>query len=229
MGYVTELMIDLFGVEWLGHGTQDVKFIAVVDAGDILVAKAQIKGKEVQDSAARFTMDVWCENQKGAKVLVGSATGRVGKWSFPPIKPTMGRGDVKAVPPLDPFEFLLTPELNQQYLYAEEDFHPRYIEGTKSSFPIGHPGLLLNMSNGTRSPSYRLGPGEAGFHARDETFFLNPAKVGKKIKVIWKWGGTYEKRGRPYRLSECVVVDEDGLEIMKRLAHSTVASKQYTK
>jgi hypothetical protein len=74
-----------------------------------------------------------------------------------------------------------------------------------------------------------LGPSEAGFHARDETFFLNPAKVGKKIKVTWRWGGTFEKRGRPYRVNECIVVDEDGMEIIKRLSHATVASKQYAK
>jgi hypothetical protein len=213
MGYVAELMIDLFGVQWLSHGTNDLKFIAVVDAGDTLVTKAQIKSKEVQGIAARFTLDVWCENQKGAKVLVGSATGVVGNGNFPPIKPSLDKGDVKSAPLLEPFEYLLSPELNQQYLGS----------------PIGHPGLLLNMSNGPRSPSFRLGPGEAGFHSRDETFFLQPARVGKKMKVIWKWIGTYEKRDRPYRLSASVVVDEDGVEIMKRFVHATVASKQYQK
>jgi hypothetical protein len=229
MGYVAELMIDLFGVQWLSHGTNDLKFIAVVDAGDTLVTKAQIKSKEVQGIAARFTLDVWCENQKGAKVLVGSATGVVGNGNFPPIKPSLDKGDVKSAPLLEPFEYLLSPELNQQYLYAEEDFHAWYIEETEFGSPIGHPGLLLNMSNGPRSPSFRLGPGEAGFHSRDETFFLQPARVGKKMKVIWKWIGTYEKRDRPYRLSASVVVDEDGVEIMKRFVHATVASKQYQK
>ncbi len=75
MGYVAELMIDLFGVEWLSHGTMDVKFINIVNAGDILVTKAEVKSRESQDSATRFIMDVCCENQKGAKVLVGCTTG----------------------------------------------------------------------------------------------------------------------------------------------------------
>ena len=74
-GYVVQLMIDLFGVEWLSHGTMDVKFIGIVDAGDILVSKAVVKSKEGEDSAAKFTMEVWVENQRGEKVLVGSATG----------------------------------------------------------------------------------------------------------------------------------------------------------
>ncbi len=75
MGYVAQLMIDLFGAAWLSNGTMDVKFIALVDAGDTLVSKAVVTGKEHQGGTSRFTFDVWCENQKGQKVLVGSATG----------------------------------------------------------------------------------------------------------------------------------------------------------
>ncbi len=229
MGYVAELMIDLFGVEWLSHGTMDVKFIHIVDAGDVLVTKAEVKGRESQGNATRFTMDVFCENQKGIKVLVGYATGILGKGNFPPIQQTILQKDVQSMPTLQGYEFLLTPELNQQYLYAEEDFHPWYIEKTEIGPPIGHPALLFNMSNGTRSPSFSMGAGEAAFHARDEAFFLNPANVGKKLRVIYNWRGAFEKRGRPYRLTSVTVVDEDGRQILKRLLHSTIASKQHQK
>jgi hypothetical protein len=229
MGYVVELMIDLFGVEWLSHGTMDVKFINVVNAGDILITKAEVKGRESQNQATRFTLDVFCENQKGVKVLVGNATGISGKGVFPPIQQTILQKDVQSMPTLEGHEFLLTSELNQQYLFAEEDFHPWYIEETEIGPPIGHPALLFNMSNGTRSPSFSMGAGEAAFHARDETFFLHPANVGKKLRVIYNWRGTFEKRGRPYRLTSVTVTDEDGVDILKRLLHSTIASKQYQK
>ena len=229
MGYVAELMIDLFGVEWLSHGTMDVKFINIVDAGDVLVTKAEVKARESQGSATRFTMDISCENQKRVKVLVGYTTGILGKGTFSPIQQTILQKDVQNMPTLQGYEFALTPEFNQQYLYAEEDFRPWYIEETEIGPPIGHPALLFNMSNGTRSPSFSMGAGEAAFHARDETFFLNPARVGKKLKVIFNWRGTHEKRGRPYRLTSVSVVDEDGREIIKRLLHSTIASKQFQK
>jgi hypothetical protein len=156
-----------------------------------LVAKAQVKSKEAQGNAARFALDVWCENQKGTKVLVGWATGIVGKGNFPPIKPSLDLTNYNDLPSMEPFEYLLTPELNQQYLYALEDFHPRYFEETEIGLPIGHPGLLLNMSNETRSKSFRTEPGEAGIQTREETFYLHPARIGKKIAMTWKKAGNY--------------------------------------
>ncbi len=121
-----------------------------------------------------------------------------------------------------PLEFLVTPELNQQYLYAEEDFHPRYVQETEKGPAIVHPALILNMSNDSRSPSFSLPAGVAGLHARDEAFFYNPARVGKRLKVTWKVVGAYEKRGRPYKIVECWITDEDGIKIMKRLSHVTL-------
>jgi hypothetical protein len=122
----------------------------------------------------------------------------------------------------EPLELVVTPELNQQYLYAEEDFSPIYLEATDEGPPIVHPALLLNMSNDTRSPSFSLPPGMAGLHARDETFFYKPARLGKKLRVTWKVVDTYEKRGRPYKLVECWVMDEGGMKIMRRLIHVTL-------
>ncbi|MDN5347803.1 MAG: hypothetical protein PWP65_1367 [Clostridia bacterium] len=130
---------------------------------------------------------------------------------------------------LEPFEFLVTPELNQQYLYAEEDYHPRYLEKNESGPPLVHPALLLNMSNSTRSPSFYLAPGWAAIHAAEETEFLNPARVGKKLRVTWRIVETYEKRGKPWRVTEALVVDEDGVQILRRKLHSTYSSSESAK
>lgn len=125
-----------------------------------------------------------------------------------------------------PLEFVVTPELNQQVLYAEEDFHPRYIQGTEASPPIVHPGLLLNMSNNTRSPSFYLPEGWAEIHAAEDSVYLNPARVGKKLRVTWKVERTYKKRGRPWHVLDILIVDEDGLEIMRRKMTNTFASQE---
>jgi len=76
-GYLTELMIDLFGEEWLQHGKMSLTFIAIVDPGDRLVPKTVLSSRHVEGSAVRFVMDVWCENQHGKKVVTGTATGLV--------------------------------------------------------------------------------------------------------------------------------------------------------
>lgn len=76
-GYVVSLLVDLFGEEWLSHGTMTAKFIAVVDVNDTLQPKVKVTAKEPQGDCTKIYLDIWCENQKGAKVLVGAATGLV--------------------------------------------------------------------------------------------------------------------------------------------------------
>lgn len=130
---------------------------------------------------------------------------------------------------LEPFEFVVTPELNEQYLYAEEDYHPRYWREADAGPPMVHPGLLLNMSNNTRSPSYFLLPGWGGLHAGEEAFFVNPARVGKKLTVTWKIIDTYAKRGKPYQKIDTWIVDEDGVRILRRIVEGTYSSPEVTK
>ena len=238
-GYVVELMIELFGPEWLTYGRLDTKFINLVDAGDILVTTGQVQSKEAQGDGTRFMLNVDCENQEGEKVLVGWASGCTGK--APPAGPEEYRNRLAELRADDriqkaearqgqlaPLEYVVTPELNQQYCYGEEDFSPIYIKETEFGLPIAHPGLILNWSNGTRSPSFaRGGPGkEGGVHTQDEAFWYRPARVGKRLRVTWPsdFSGTYQTRGRTYSISETLVVDEDGREIVRRLSRNTLAA-----
>src|SRR4030042_1554682 len=74
-GYLTELMIDLLGDGWLTYGKMSLKFIAIVDVNDTILPRAIVQSRQSEDSGVRFLMDVWCENQHGNKVAVGTATG----------------------------------------------------------------------------------------------------------------------------------------------------------
>jgi len=77
MGYLIELMVDLFGENWLNHGKMELKFIAIVDVEDSLVTKAVVTSKELEGSGTWFVLDMWCENQHGDKVAVGTAMGLI--------------------------------------------------------------------------------------------------------------------------------------------------------
>jgi hypothetical protein len=112
-----------------------------------------------------------------------------------------------------PLEFVVTPEWNAQFQEALEAYYPRY-EKKQGAFVV--PGLLIANSNKTRSPDFRLDPGMAAVHAKEEVEFINPAKVGKRLKVTWKVLDFYEKRGRPYQVMEALIVDEDGVTILRR-------------
>jgi len=120
-----------------------------------------------------------------------------------------------------PLEFLVTPDFNRQFLEAIEDFHPRYLRATDDGPPIVHPALLINQSNVTRSPSFYLPPGMAAVHAREETHFLSPARVGRSLRVSWRVVDVYEKRGRPYQVKQVQIVDDNGTEILRRTITDT--------
>lgn len=125
-----------------------------------------------------------------------------------------------------PFVFTVTPELNQQYLYAVEEFSPVYWERSDFGEPLVHPSILLNMSNRTRSPSFFLEPGWASVHASDEAKFVNPAFVGRKFKVSWKVAEVYEKKGRTWNVIDADIIDDSGAEIMRRRLHTVFATSQ---
>jgi len=76
-GYITELMINTFGEQWLRGGKMTLKFIAIVTPGDKLLPKAIIRSRQAENSGVRFALDVWCEKQGGEKVVIGTATGLV--------------------------------------------------------------------------------------------------------------------------------------------------------
>lgn len=74
-GHLVELMIQLFGAEWFSHGTLDIKMTGPVELDDIVTAKAVVKEKADDVGATRYVLDVWVENQRGEKSIVGSASG----------------------------------------------------------------------------------------------------------------------------------------------------------
>lgn len=75
--YLTELMIDLFGEDWLKQGKMQLVFIRMVIIGDTLLPKAIVQSKQAEHSCMRFVLEIWCENQHGDKVIVGTGTGLV--------------------------------------------------------------------------------------------------------------------------------------------------------
>lgn len=121
----------------------------------------------------------------------------------------------------EPLEFLVTSDLNQQFLYAVEDFAPIYVEGCNGRPPVVHPVLLMHMSPRTRSPSYRQAPGMGSAFARDKSHYFNPGHVGSRFRVTWTVTNTYEQRGKIYQDYVALVQDQDGIDILRRELAST--------
>ena len=123
-----------------------------------------------------------------------------------------------------PLEFVVTPDLNQQFLYAVEDFNPLFLEGIDGKPPLVHPVLLMHMSPRTRSPSYRQAPGMGSAFARDRSTYMNPGYVGSIFRVTWTIDKTYEQRGKIYQDYIALIEDESGKPILRRALSSTFFS-----
>lgn len=121
---------------------------------------------------------------------------------------------------LAPLTLTVTPELNQQFVYAMEDFHPRYIEKGKDGALV-HPGLLLLISFPSKSPSFYLPPGWASIHSADEVEFHHPARVGSTLLIQWKVVRVWEKRGRQYNETETWIRDDQERDILLRKVSMT--------
>ena len=57
-----------------------------------------------------------------------------------------------------PYSFRVTPDLNEQYCFAEQDYDPRYREKTEAGPPLVHRSRTetrLRQAN-RRTPNWRL-------------------------------------------------------------------------
>jgi len=119
-----------------------------------------------------------------------------------------------------PLTFRVSTELNQQFLFALEDYSEAYLGGANQR-PIVHPVLLLHMSARTRSPSFRLAPGTGSVFARDVAKFHRAAYVDEELAVTWTIREVYARKGRLYQaLDTRIAGAASGDPIVSREAHS---------
>lgn len=126
-----------------------------------------------------------------------------------------------------PLSYTVSDELNQQVLFAQEDFDRRYIETSGDRPPLVHPAILLQMAADTRSPSYRLAPGTGSILAKAEEEFLQPVTVGTRLTVRWRVTDKYEKRGRHYHVMVADTTDDSGALVFRRTLHLTFNGRRH--
>jgi acyl dehydratase len=72
-GYLVGFLVELFGMAWMRHGHLDIKIPRSVRIGETIRPMARLDFREPQGGEVRFGLSVWCENQDGQQVLVGTA------------------------------------------------------------------------------------------------------------------------------------------------------------
>jgi hypothetical protein len=109
----------------------------------------------------------------------------------------------------------ITPEedLQGRYLIALEDDNPWYYKESPFGGPIVHHALLDGSPMVAAMQKYEFP--FAWVHAKQDTEFINPAPLGKPLCVHSKIIDKYIRRGREYVVIESLIVDQEGVEIMK--------------
>lgn len=116
----------------------------------------------------------------------------------------------------EPLTFVVSSTFNQQFLFALESFHPRYLGNVGQAPALVHPVILLHYSPRTRSPSFRLAPGMGSIFARDNSRFLGKPYVDTRFRTTWKIFDVYEKRGRVYQDYVAEIHDDNGRQLLWR-------------
>src|SRR5881396_79392 len=109
-------------------------------------------------------------------------------------------------------EHLVTPEDVEAYAYAVDDHHPWFSEDSPFGGPIAHPTLLANQALHLRHSKYIV---RAGLHAKMEFEFLEPIRPGVRARSRGTVIDKYERRGKPYRVTEYVTEDEHGTVLVR--------------
>lgn len=112
--------------------------------------------------------------------------------------------------------FNISPVVNQQCLFAQEDYDPRYLPLPDGAAEIVHPAIVLQMLANTRSPSYRIPENVAAILAETETQFLAPLRVGHDYVTRWQVKRVYNKRDKLYHEVRAEITDSSGQPMVRR-------------
>lgn len=114
----------------------------------------------------------------------------------------------------EPIEITVTEEMVVRRIWANDDYNPWYMEDSPFGGRIVPPLFLATELPGLVYSYYATPPG-GHLHAKQEFEFINPLRIGKKVKITGRLVDRYNKRGRDWFVSEALAVDEDGVEIVR--------------
>lgn len=110
-------------------------------------------------------------------------------------------------------DLLVKPEDVDTYAYAVDDHHPWFMEDSPFGGRIAHPTLLGNQALLMRHSRYIV---PAGLHAKMQFEFLEPVRVGMRVRSYGRVADKYEKRGRHYMVTEFETRDEESGAVLTR-------------
>ena len=110
-------------------------------------------------------------------------------------------------------DFLIKPEDVDTFTYAVDDHNPWYFEDSPFGGPITPPTLLGNQALLMRHSRYIV---PAGLHAKMQFEFIEPLRVGMRVRSHGKIIDKYERRGRHYMVTQFETREEGTGKVFTR-------------
>ena len=110
-------------------------------------------------------------------------------------------------------DFLIKPEDVETFAFAVDDHDPWYFEDSPFGGTITHPVLMGNQALFMRHNKYII---PAGLHAKMQYEFVEPLRVGMRVRSRGKLIDKYEKRGRHYMVTAFETRDEETGTVLVR-------------
>jgi 3-hydroxybutyryl-CoA dehydratase len=73
LAYISEMMTNAFGENWISGGRLDVRFKAAARPGDTITASGKVMKIEKNGEQTRVRCSVTCSNEKGEVIITGEA------------------------------------------------------------------------------------------------------------------------------------------------------------
>jgi acyl dehydratase len=115
---------------------------------------------------------------------------------------------------IEPVEMIITKEMVERHAWANDDYNPWYMDDSPFGGPIAPPNFL-SYDTDIMIWNHFVLPEGYGIWAKQEFEYINPLKVGMKIRITGRLVDKISKRGRDHISFEFLVVAEDGLEIVR--------------
>jgi acyl dehydratase len=213
-GYLSRVVVDAWGMEWLRRGTATVRFARPVYDGDLLTLSGTVRGRSGREEAGEILAEIEARTPRG-EVAATMAAGLA--WGGPVVAPDPRAYPAAALPGLPPpvtAETLArpgplgTPVLRLDAAVLEraaddlDDPSPVY----RGSAGVVHPGLVLRQANRALSENFTLGP---WIHVSSDVAHLDLARAGERLETRGRVARVYERNGRGWVDIELLIVADD--------------------
>jgi hypothetical protein len=138
--------------------------------------------------------------------------------------PVMEFDELKVGEELPEMQVVFDEDLQGRFLAALKEENPWYHRESPWGGPITYHPLLDDapMESAMHQYQYPF----SFVHARQETEFINPLPLGKPAHIATRIVDKYVKRNRGYIVIESLIVDEDGVEIMRTRNHAMIQDER---